>query len=139
MVFLIGQAQGGEHRTHFLPIHWLGNGKFWNLGDAEEMPADSFSGRFAGLLPPKPVDKKTRQMGKVLLEAMGVKVMQLGSTKSSLWSSHRLLLGGRKFGRLCSPKISSVFRHGRCFFRDRHARPAVVQTLGTQASAELAR
>jgi hypothetical protein len=39
------------------------------------MPADSFSGRFAGLLPHEPVDEKTRQMGKVLLEAIGVKVM----------------------------------------------------------------
>jgi hypothetical protein len=77
VVVLIGQAQSGEHHTHFLPIHRLGNGKFWNLGDAEDMPADSFKGRFSGLLPPKPVDEKTRQMGKVLLEAMGVKVTPL--------------------------------------------------------------
>ena len=77
MVVLIGQAQGGEHRRYFLPIHHLDNGKFWNLGDADDMPADSFSGRFTGLLPPKPVDEKTRQMGKVLLAAMGVKVMPL--------------------------------------------------------------
>ncbi|MCX6839026.1 MAG: hypothetical protein NTX35_14620 [Verrucomicrobia bacterium] len=62
---------------HLPPIHRLDNGKFWNLGDAEAMPADSFSGRFAGLLPPKPVDEKTRQMGKVLLQAMGVKVCKL--------------------------------------------------------------
>jgi hypothetical protein len=41
------------------------------------MPADSFEGRFAGMLPPKPVDDKTRQMGKMLLEGMGVKVMPL--------------------------------------------------------------
>ena len=77
MVVLIGQAQGGEHRTHFLPIHRLGNGKFWNLGDAEEMPADSFQGRFAGLLPPKPSDDKTRQMGRMLLDAMGVKITRV--------------------------------------------------------------
>jgi hypothetical protein len=77
MVVLIGQAQGGEHHTHFLPIHRLGNGKFWNLGDAEEMPADSFSGRFAGLLPPKPSDEKTRQMGRMLLDAMGVKITRV--------------------------------------------------------------
>jgi hypothetical protein len=73
VVVLIGQSPQGN-TTHLLPIHRLGNGKFWNLGDAEDMPADSFSGRFAGLLPPKPVDEKTRQMGKVLLEAMSVKV-----------------------------------------------------------------
>ena len=41
------------------------------------MPADTFEGRFASLLPPKPVDEKTRQMDKVLLEAMGVKVTAL--------------------------------------------------------------
>lgn len=35
------------------PIHRLGHGKFWNLGDAEDMPDDSFEGRFAGLLPPR--------------------------------------------------------------------------------------
>lgn len=58
-------------------IHRLGNGKFWNLGDFEHMPADSFEGRFAGLLPPKPSDDKTRQMGKVLLEAIAVKVSML--------------------------------------------------------------
>jgi hypothetical protein len=73
VVVLIGQSPQGNI-THLLPIHRLGNGKFWNLGDAEDMPADSFEGRFAGMLPPKPVDEKTRQMGKMLLEAMGVKV-----------------------------------------------------------------
>jgi hypothetical protein len=79
MVVLIGQAQGGEHRRYFLPIHRLGNGKFWNLGDAEDMPADSFQGRFAGLLPPKPSDEKTRQMGRMLLDAMGVKITRVPS------------------------------------------------------------
>ena len=38
------------------------------------MPADSFEGRFAGLLPPKPVDEKMKQMAKALLDAMGVKI-----------------------------------------------------------------
>jgi hypothetical protein len=76
VVVLIGQSPQGN-TTHLLPIHRLGNGKFWNLGDAEDMPADSFEGRFAGLLSPKPSDDKTRQMGKVLLEAMGVKVTPL--------------------------------------------------------------
>lgn len=28
VLVLIGQRQGGEHRTHFLPMHRLGNGKF---------------------------------------------------------------------------------------------------------------
>ena len=72
-VVLIGQAPEGTI-THLLLIHRLGNGKFWNLGDADEMPADTFEGRFAGLLPPKPIDEKTRQKGRMLLEAMGVKV-----------------------------------------------------------------
>jgi hypothetical protein len=40
VVVLIGQAPQ-ETITHLLPIHRLGNGKFWNLGDAEDMPADS--------------------------------------------------------------------------------------------------
>ena len=73
VVVLIGQSPQGNI-THLLPIHRLGNGKFWNLSDAEEMPADSFEGRFTKLLPPDPVDEKTRMMGRVLLEAMGVKV-----------------------------------------------------------------
>ncbi len=47
VVVLIGPAPQGNI-THLLPIHRLGNGKFWNLGDAEDMPADSFEGRFAG-------------------------------------------------------------------------------------------
>ena len=72
IVVLIGQAPQGNI-THLLPIHRLGNGKFWNLGDAQEMAADSFEGRFAGMLHPKPADEKTRQMGRVL-EAIGVKI-----------------------------------------------------------------
>lgn len=76
VVVLIGQAPQGNI-TNLLPIHRLGNGKFWNLSDAEDMPADSFEGRFAGLLPPKQSDEKTQQMGKVLLEAMGVKVSMM--------------------------------------------------------------
>ena len=76
VVVLIGQSPQGNI-THLLPIHRLGNGKFWNLGDAEDMPADSFQGRFAGLLPPKPADDKIRQMGKAMLQAMGVKVIPL--------------------------------------------------------------
>ncbi len=73
VVVLIGQAPEGTI-TQLVPIHRLGDGKFWNLGDADEMPADTFEGRFASLLPPKPVDEKTRQMGRVLLGAMGVKI-----------------------------------------------------------------
>ena len=72
-VVLIGQAPE-ETITHLLPIHRLGNGKFRNLGDAQEMAADTFEGRFARLLPPKPADEKTRQMGKIMLGAMGVKI-----------------------------------------------------------------
>ena len=37
VLVLIGQAQDVGHRTHFLPIHLLGNGNFWNLADAEEI------------------------------------------------------------------------------------------------------
>jgi hypothetical protein len=78
VVVLIGQSPQGNI-THLLPIHRLGNGKFWNLGDAEDMPADSFQGRFAGLLPPKPADERTRQMGRMLLDAMGVKIIRLSN------------------------------------------------------------
>jgi hypothetical protein len=53
VVVLIGQSLEGNV-THLLPIHRLGNGKFWNLGDAQEMAADTFEGRFSQLLPPKP-------------------------------------------------------------------------------------
>jgi len=80
VVVLIGQDPQGNI-THLLPIHRLGNGKFWNLGDDKDMPADSFEGRFAGMLPPKPADEKTRQMGKVLLEAMGVVAQAVPWTK----------------------------------------------------------
>ena len=76
VVVLMGQAPEGNI-THLLPIHRLDNGRFWNLGDAEDMPATGFEGRFAGLLPPKPLDEKTREMGKALLQAMGVKVLPL--------------------------------------------------------------
>lgn len=73
VVVLIGQSRHGNI-TQLLPIHRLGNGKFWNLGDAEDMPADSFEGRFSKLLPASFVDENTRQMGRMLLQAMGVKV-----------------------------------------------------------------
>ena len=74
---IVQQCRGMVVHTVDNRVLAWGYNKFWNLGDAEDMPADSFSGRFAGLLPPKPVDDKTRQMGKMLLEAMGVKVMPL--------------------------------------------------------------
>ena len=48
---VLGRAPQGNI-THRQPIYRLGNGKFWNLGDAEDMPADSFEGRFAGLFHP---------------------------------------------------------------------------------------
>ncbi len=77
MVVLIGQITDGEHMTRMLPIRRLGNGRFWNLDDPQELHADTFEGRFAKMLPSKPVDETTRQMGKVLMEAMGVKVQKL--------------------------------------------------------------
>lgn len=40
VVVLIKQAPQGNI-THLLPIHRLDNGKFWNLGDADDMPAES--------------------------------------------------------------------------------------------------
>lgn len=76
MVLRIGQAPQ-SNVTFLLPIHCLGNGRFWNLGDAEDMPVDSFEGRFAGLLPTKPSDDTNQQMGTMLLESMGVKVKPL--------------------------------------------------------------
>lgn len=59
--------------------HRLGNGKFRNRGDAENMPADMFAGLFSS----KPSDDQTWQMGKKLLDAMGVKVSMLKFEKSS--------------------------------------------------------
>ena len=49
----------------------LANGKFWNLSDDDEMATDVLK---EGLLPLRPVDEKTRKMGRMLLEAMGVKI-----------------------------------------------------------------
>ena len=59
------------------PIVRLDNGKFWNLGDPFDLGADSFSGRFAGLLPTKEVDLTIRKLGKKLLQAMGVDLIPL--------------------------------------------------------------
>lgn len=76
MLVLIGQGPEGNV-TRMLPIVRSDNGRFWNLGDPQEMAAETFEGRFAGLLPPKPVDDKTRLMGRHLLDAMGVKLARI--------------------------------------------------------------
>ena len=61
------------------PTVRLDNVKFWNLGDPIDPGADSFSGRFAGLLPAKEVDLTMRELGKNLLKAMGVELIPLPS------------------------------------------------------------
>lgn len=76
VVVLIGQGLAGNC-TRLLPIVRSDNGRFWNLGDAQEMPSTTLEGRFAGLLPPKPVDEKSRQMSRLLLQAMGVKLARV--------------------------------------------------------------
>jgi hypothetical protein len=51
------------------------------------MPSDSFENRFTELLPPDPVDEKTRMMGRMLLEAMGVKVTKFTPKQNHASSS----------------------------------------------------
>jgi len=55
VVTLIGQSKDGNF-TRMYPIVRQDNGTFWDLGDPIDLGADSFSGRFAGLLPAKEVD-----------------------------------------------------------------------------------
>ena len=76
VVTLIGQSKDGNC-TRMYPIVRLDNGRFWNLGDPFDLGADSFSGRFAGLLPTKEVDLTMRELGKKLLKAMGVELIPL--------------------------------------------------------------
>ena len=76
VVTLIGQSKDGNC-TQMYPIVRLDNGRFWNLGDPFDLGADSFSGRFAGLLPTKEVDLTKRVLGKKLLQAMGVDLVPL--------------------------------------------------------------
>lgn len=73
MVVCIGEASD-EHCTRMLPIVRSDSGKFWNLGDSQEIAADGFKGRFQQLLPPKPPDEAAREMGMALLKAMGAQV-----------------------------------------------------------------
>jgi hypothetical protein len=76
VVTLIGQSKDGNC-TQMYPIVRLDNGRFWNLGDPFDLGADSFSGRFAGLLPTKEADLTMRVLGKKLLQAMGVELIPL--------------------------------------------------------------
>jgi hypothetical protein len=76
VITLIGQSTE-DHSTRMFPIVRLGNGRFWNLGDPFDLGADSFSGRFAELLPSKEVDSSMRELGKKLLKAMGVELVLL--------------------------------------------------------------
>ena len=48
MIVLIDQSPQGNI-TQLLPIHRLDIGRFWSLGDAEDVPTDSFEGRSAEL------------------------------------------------------------------------------------------
>ncbi|MFN0079135.1 MAG: hypothetical protein ACKVY0_21950 [Prosthecobacter sp.] len=76
VVVLIGQGLAGNV-TRMLPIVRSDNGRFWNLGDPQDMPATTLEGRFAGLLPPQPVGEQERKMGRLLLDAMGVRLAKL--------------------------------------------------------------
>ena len=73
MVVCIGESSG-EHCSQLLPIVRLDNGQFWNLGDPQELGSNLFQGRFTQLLPPNPPDEAAREMGMMLLKAMGAKV-----------------------------------------------------------------
>jgi hypothetical protein len=73
---LIGQSKDG-HCSRMYPIVRLCNGKFRKLGDPFDLGADGFSGRFAELLPSKKVDSPKPELGKKLLQAMGVDLVPL--------------------------------------------------------------
>lgn len=69
VVILAAESFEG-HRTEILPIVRSDSGKFFGFGDARKM--DKMQGRFAELLPPKPVEPAMSMMARQSLAVMGI-------------------------------------------------------------------
>ncbi len=71
VVVLMGESNQGP-KQKFLPIIRSGNGKFFGFGESDPPSIDQMKGRFAQILPSKPVDDATRDLAKAMLKAKGV-------------------------------------------------------------------
>ncbi len=78
VVFLAGEAIG-VHRPRILKIIRTDVGGFFGLTEIDDVPANSFEGRFAELMPPVKPDSKMVAVARALLGAKGVDEKRLGS------------------------------------------------------------
>ena len=77
-VVVMGETDGRQTQR-FLPILRTDAGGFFGFGEFDASKFDNFSGRFAGMLPPKKPNAEMRVMAQALLDAMGVTRRMLGT------------------------------------------------------------
>ena len=75
--FLAGEAIG-VYRPRILKIIRTDAGGFFGLTEIEDVPANSFQGRFAELMPPVRPDQKMVAVARALLASKGVDERRLG-------------------------------------------------------------
>jgi len=71
VVLLIGETLG-YHTQRFLPIIRTDAGGFFGFGDYDGPQGDSFEGRFAELMPPRPALADQQALARRLLDVMGL-------------------------------------------------------------------
>lgn len=69
-VVILAAESFEEHQTEILPIVRSDSGKFFGFGDPQTF--GEMQGRFANLLPPKPMEEEMSEMARLLLQAMGI-------------------------------------------------------------------
>lgn len=71
IVLLTGETRSGC-KQKLLPIIRTDVGGFFGFGEYEGLAADSFEGRFAGILPPKRPTKEMQNKARMVLAAVGI-------------------------------------------------------------------
>jgi hypothetical protein len=82
VVLLVGETFG-QQTQKFLPILRTDAGDFFGFGEYDGPQGDSFQGRFAQLMPPRPPSAEDRALARRVLDAMGLTVAALGGTTSN--------------------------------------------------------
>jgi hypothetical protein len=78
VVVLMGEDRTRQ-RQRFLSIIRSGNGKFFNLAEADIPAPDTMTGRFAQILPPNAPDPVMQLLAKTMLKVRGSKTVYLSN------------------------------------------------------------
>lgn len=78
VIVIVGEDRSAQ-RQQFLSIVRSGNGRFFNLTEAEVPAPDNMTGRFANILPPNVPDEEMQTLAKTMLTVRGSKTVYLSN------------------------------------------------------------